>query len=362
MVRRLRCASQAPLLVTVLAGCATSSVIDVSGIAEQDPLPYSVLVTGGAFVEAAGTAGGARGRLGGTFAGAEEREPLPLSGLAEALRSGRVFTRIVLDEDHPAALRARLAASRGGLPLEDPEVRGLLAAAREAGHDFLVVVQRLVDGPVEEYGVNDRWPLTVSLWLLVGLGVFIPDHTFESRATLQAAVFEVHTGRLVHRTVGGAGPVELALVGRGDAWSLVQSIVIPPFWVASDESALIAEMRRVTENRLLGSLARQLKSAACRQDLAEGSRATIDVVDRAVRVRSADALGAAALRVDGRVPPAAATEVFVRELLQSETRGSDGSLRYAAPLPDGLAGRYLQVLVRTVAGDVASVTLALGGR
>src|SRR5690606_29283381 len=170
-------------------------------------------------------------------------EPVPLEQVVVALRAGRVFTRAAADVAADRDARAQLAQLRGTLPLDDPAARALLARARDEGHDYVVLVQRVLDGPVEEYGINDRWPLTVSLWLLVGLGMFIPDHTFESRATLQASVYEVQTGRAVHRTVGAAGPAELALVSRGNLWSLLQSIVIPPFWVADHDPSVLDEMR-----------------------------------------------------------------------------------------------------------------------
>lgn len=353
-------------LALTAVGCASTGYSDLTAIADQEPLPYSVLVTGGGFVDVPSAAETEDRMLDRTFAIESVQEPVPLTGVVEALRIGRVFTRVFADDARDPVVRARVAASRTGLAIEDAEIRALLTEAREAGHDFVVVVQRLVDGPVEDYGINDRWPLTVSLWFLVGLGMFIPDHTFESRATLQAAVYEVHTGRLVHRTAGGAGPVELALVSRGDLWSLVQSILIPPFWVASDEETVLEQMREVTSQRLLGALARQLKSAACRQDLAERSRAAIEFVRAGgrtiVHVRADDALGAAALRVDGRALDSVRSGEFSQGLIGSETALDGGEFEYETPLPSGIGGRFLQVLVRTVAGDVASVTVDLEER
>jgi hypothetical protein len=353
------------------AGCASTAATDVAGIADQEPLPYSVLLTGGAFVEDPAGGGELAGPTTETFGGPAPgtagglHEPLALPQLVRALQSGRVFARTVLDTGRDPVGRARLAAHRADLPLDDPEVRAVLAEARAAGHDFIVVVRRLVDGPIEDYGINDRWPLTVSLWFLVGLGMFIPDHTFESRATLQAAVFEVQTGRLVHRAVGAAGPIELSLVSRGDAFGLAQSILVPPFWVASDAASLADEVRLVTAQRLVSALARQLKSAACRQDLLERSRASIRLAEprggggRGVRVRSAERLGAAALRIDGEALSDAEVERFTSRLLRSERPTPDGGFEYGADLPRPGTGRYVQVLVRTVAGEVASVTFDL---
>ncbi|MDA0373290.1 MAG: hypothetical protein O2865_05865, partial [Planctomycetota bacterium] len=258
------------------ASCAGFPANDVVGIADQAPLPYSVFVTGGSFLEVESLA--AERPVPRTFPADGGVELIRLAEIGDAMTAGRVFVRTVVDTDRAADARSRVAGQRADLPLDkDADFSALLEEARAAGHDFLVVVQRLADGPIEDYGVNDRWPLTASLWVLVGLGIFIPDHTFESRATLQAGVYEVQTGRLVHRAVGAAGPVDLSLVDRGSAIGFLQSIIIPPFWVATDDDRLVERVGRSTVQRLVSGLARQLKSPACRQDLAEGARARIEV-------------------------------------------------------------------------------------
>ena len=348
--------------IALVAGCTSTAPPDLASIADQEPLPYSVLVTGGGFVQGpAGQSAADANTLARTFAGGPGAEPVPLDEVVAALRAGRVFTRAAADLEVDAASRAQLAELRGALPLDEAVVRALLGRARDAGHDYLVLVQRVLDGPVEEYGINDRWPLTVSLWLLVGLGVFIPDHTFESRATLQASVYEVQTGRAVHRTVGGAGPTELALVSRGNLWSLVQSIIIPPFWVADHDPSVLAEMRSTTRSRLVAAIARQLKSASCRRDLEESALVIVRVIARGegmtVEMRSEQSIGSVALRVDAVPVEGPGFASFQRELLASEARAADGRLRYAALLPRLPAGRYLQVLARTVGGQVASTTV-----
>lgn len=342
------------------AGCAGIPANDVVGIADQAPLPYSVFVTGGSFLEV--DSGAAERAVPRTFTFESGDELIPLQEIGDALATGRVFVRTVVDATRSAAARGQVASQRADLPLDaDAVFPELLAEARAAGHDFVVVVQRVSDGPIEDYGVNDRWPLTASLWVLVGLGIFIPDHTFESRATLQAGVYEVQTGRLVHRAVGAAGPVDLSLVDRGSALGFLQSVVIPPFWVATDEGRLVERVGRSTVQRLVSGLARQLKSPACRQDLAEDARARIEFLPGgAVRVRSSEPLGAAALRVDGIATDSRAG--FALELLQSEADEVGAGFVYTADVSGVRDGRFLQVLVRTVSGEVASVTFDREGR
>ncbi|MBK8976727.1 MAG: hypothetical protein IPM29_12480 [Planctomycetes bacterium] len=346
-----------------LLGCATATD-DLSGLAERPVVPASVLVTGGAFVDAPGVAArpsdGAE-PLARTFARTGgPAEAVPLSDVLAALVRGRVFARIERDTAATDTDRERLAGLRGNLSLQSPDVGRLLERARGAGHDYVLIVQRLQDGPVEGYGINDRWPLTVSLWLLVGLGLVIPDHTFESRASLQASLFEVYTGREVHRALSSGGPVELALVNRTGLWGLVQSILIPPFWVDSDDELVADEMRARLARRLPAALARQLKSEACRQDLADRARASF-VVDRAadglrVVVRSLDGLSLCALRADGRAMTGAVAERFARELLASERHRGDEFV-YEAVLLGPPPGRYVQILVQSVVGDAASATI-----
>lgn len=346
----------AVLSLLLAASCAGFPANDVVGIADQAPLPYSVFVTGGSFLEIESLA--AERPVARTFPAEGGVELIPLGEIGRALAAGRVFARTVVDSDRAADARSRFAGQRADLPLDtDADFPALLEEARAAGHDFLVVVQRLADGPIEDYGVNDRWPLTASLWVLVGLGIFIPDHTFESRATLQAGVYEVQTGRLVHRAVGAAGPVDLSLVDRGSAIGFLQSIVIPPFWVATDDDRLVERVGRSTVQRLVSGLARQLKSPACRQDLAEGARARIEILPGGgeVRVRSDEPLGAAALRVDG-VAVDADRSSFARDLLASEEDDGAGGFLYTGSTLGAGDGRFLQVLVRTLSGEVASVT------
>jgi hypothetical protein len=345
------------------AACQSTGPADLASLAEAPPGEYSVLLSGGAFVAFEDAVPG-EGPLVRTFAPTRDGslEAIPLAEIADALQQARVFMRTDRDEGDAAA-RARLAALRGPLPLQDAELAALLASARDRGHDFLLLIERITDGPVEEHGINDRWPMTVALWLLVGLGMFIPDHTYESRAQLHFSLREVHTGQRVYERVLSGGEVELALVSRGSVWGIVTSIIIPPFWVPSDDELVVEQVRAVATQRMLFSLARDLKSVACRQRLRDTAPATI-AVERAasgvtIRVRAAESLSLVRLRVDGQPLPADESDELQRALLRSARQG-DEHLLYEAVLARVPPGRFLQVLLQTVGGRPMSTTVDLG--
>ncbi|MBM3961083.1 MAG: hypothetical protein FJ306_04170, partial [Planctomycetes bacterium] len=150
-----------------------------------------------------------------------------------------------------------------------------LQQARRDGHDYVLVVERLQDGPVEAQGTNGRWPVTFVTWILLGIGMFNPDQTFESRATLRVTLRDLAAGRTLHDPLLFAGPIDLSLVERTDVWGVLESIVVPPFLVGDDEENVRAAVRATTERRLLSSLVRELKSGAMRQRLRERAAAGI---------------------------------------------------------------------------------------
>ena len=128
--------------VAVLACCllllsaACSTTVAIPDAASQPPLDAAVLVTG-AF---ALPAGGQSDDVPATF-GAEV--PGDLQPLVDALQAAGVFRRIALDPD---------AAARGAVPPWDaasPDRDRFLQQARDAGHDWLLVVEGLRDGPIE---------------------------------------------------------------------------------------------------------------------------------------------------------------------------------------------------------------------
>lgn len=353
----LRAAALAAALL-VAGACATPTE-DVGSLAAQPPLDCDVLVVGGAFLEADGASAG-------TFAPGPlqpppgELEAVPIEAIVDVLARGAVFQRVVVEPD--AARRSALGRRlRDGAV--DAEVIDYLRQARLDGHDYLLVVERLQDGPIETQGTNGRWPVTFATWILLGVGAFIPDRTFESRATLRLSLRDLQDGRAVHDPLLLGGPVELSLLERTDVLGVLASVVVPPFWVGDDTAAVRQAVRTTTEQRLLSSLVRDLKGGSLRQRLRERAAAELTLAEAGgestVVVRAPEALGSARLRADG--VDAAAAAAFARRLLASE-RADGRGLRYEAALPGGLAGQRLQVLVATLRGDVASATFVPGGR
>lgn len=340
-----------------LTACQTA-VLELQGLAEQPPLDCTVLVTGGAFRSSAGGVG--------TFAPAPAdagdralpAEAFALAEVLQVLAEGRVFQQAVGDPDAEARGRNR---APGAAAVD--EVAAALAVARAQGLDLVLVVEELRDGPIEALGVNGRWPVTFVSWILLGIGAVIPDHTFESRATLRVTLRDPYSGRVLADPVLVSGPVDLSLTERGSWWGLVQSLLIPPFWVASHPETVRQSMRAVVQRRLLVSLARELKSEAVRQRLQERRSASLTLVEAGsgwrVVVDCAEHLAVATLRAPGMAP--AQAEEFERLLLAS--RETIGELhRYQAVLPMVSAGTLVQVAVATLRGEVTSATFAPVGR
>ena len=334
-----------------LAGGCVSSSDDLRGLAAEPPLDLSVLVTGGAF-----------GDLGavevGTFAGAPsaaDGEVIAIDSIVDVLARGRVFQRVHVDAD-PArrrAMRDRLLQQR-----PDDELLQFLQQARSDGFDLLLVIEELQDGPIEQQGTNSRWPVTLATWVLLGVGLLIPDRTFESRATLRVSVRDLQTGRVLHDPpLLVAGPTELSLIERTDLLGLCMSIVVPPFWVGDDPAAVRDSVRATTERRLLLSMARDLKSESVRRRLRERSAAAIELRDGAIEVAAGESVSVVQLRAAGL--PAAAAERFAEALLGSGHRVGDG-YRYRAELPPLPGDAEVQVLVGTLRGGVASATFRSG--
>jgi len=337
------------LLVLVAAGCVSTGD-DLSGLAEQPALDCAVLLTGGAFL--------AGGVADATFAGSAA-EAIPIGAVHDVLTRGNVFHRIDVDSDAGNRERtSRRFLARTG----DDGFAAFLASTRAAGYDYLLVVEQLQDGAIERLGTNSRWPITFATWILLGVGAFIPDRTFESRATLRVTLRDLQTGRAVHDPLLISGPVDLSLVERTDFLGLVMSIVVPPFFVGDDPAAVREAVRATTERRLLLSLARDLKGAVVRQRLRDNLPAELSLVAVAgghrVVVSCREVLSVARLRAADIT--VAEGEEFARALLAS-VESAEGRFRYEAPLPAVAAGVGVQVLVGTLRGDVASATFVPGG-
>jgi hypothetical protein len=358
----------ATFCLAVLTSCSWFSGQEGDPLVEQPALPYSVLVVGGAVVESSSPSAESSNPLANTFPTSAGAILITHEELATALRSTRVFTRVAVDAiavEEPR-LWLELGAVRDGLPLSNPSVAALLARARNAGHDFVLVLHRVVDGGIEDYGINERWPLTAATWLLVGLGVLVSDHTYESRAVLEASLFDAEEGRLLHRSIGSGAIVELSLLERSDFVGLLQSVLVPPFWVASDGESIVESLREPTIARLLGSMARELKGLACRRDIAENLGVEIEVTrDRAdwnIDVFAREGIASASVVVDGIELPRQLQAQLVSQLLLAQREEPSGRVfaRARWTPPDG--ARMLQVLVRTVSGRLVSSTVELTGR
>src|SRR5690606_15567341 len=134
--------------------------------------------------------------------------------------------------------------------------------------------------PVEKLGINGQWPITAAVWLMLGLGLVIPDHSFESRANLRVSLHEAQTGTVVHDTVLSGGAVDLSLVERTDFLGLVTSILVPPFWVGDDDRRVENNVRDTATRRLLESTARQLKSVEVSERIDERMPAQVAITAR----------------------------------------------------------------------------------
>ncbi len=349
-------------LLVGLAACASGPPTDISALAEQDPLPYSVLVTGGAFVKAEPVAGTNGDVLVRTFANvADAGEGITLEKLTETLRAARVFT---VQTTHAAdvGLRRKLADHESQEAMQDADLRAVLAQARRDGHDFLLVVAKVQDGEVRSRGINDRWPFTLGTWLFA-LGALIPDRTYESTARLHTSLRDVHSGRLVFGpTVSEPGPVDLNMFDRAGFVGFLQSILVPPFWTSVDSEKVVSEVRDVSIQRLRVALARKMKSADARDRLDNfgPARITVRMVGGVLQVSvdSSEAVSFLRLRVDQKALVGPGVSAFEERLLASVQR-QGGRFRYSADLGEPLHGQRLQVLVQTVTATISSKTTEL---
>lgn len=351
--RRWRSAAAAAWLA--VAACRSPATTDLPGLAERAPLPCSVLVTGGAFVEPA-PASDDRPRSR-TFADSGA-EAIALADLGQVLRRGRVFVRAATDERDLQDRRQIAAATAPS------QLAAVLAEARAAGHDYLLVLERVDDGPIEPLGVNGQWPITLATWLLVGLGAVIPDHAYEPRASLRASLRDVHEGTTVQEFVVGPGAVELSLLERNGFWGWMQSIVVPPFWVGDDAARVVEQIRPVVQQRLLVGLAQRLKSVDVADRLARTQPATVHVAwsggGLAFEILAQEPISFLRLRLDDVVLAGPEFDAFHHDLLAS--RVPDGAAqRYRAALPLLTDGRRLQILVQTITGRVGSVSIDVYG-
>ncbi len=341
------------------ASCVSTTAEDLLSLATKPALPYSVLVSGGGFVDASATVN-SESPLARTFALPGERvEAFPLERFVSRLRDGRVFVSMALDAD-PGAARETIASTTEEVAPGVVALRTTLSRARREGHDFLLVVEKIIDGPIDYCGVNDRWPFTCAAWLLA-LGSVIPDHTYESHAQLRVSMRDVYSGRRVFSGLVVSGPVNLNMFERCGILGFLQSVIIPPFWTLTDAENIIASVRESSIERILVSAVRRLKSAEARTALDESGPASIQIEREKrvwrVKVSAKEPISAVAVRLDGNLIDATVAEAFERSLLDSRSGGPD-EYQYSA-LWSVSGGRRLQILIETDAARVSSVTQSL---
>lgn len=362
MMRRSASLWLAFLGVILLPSCAFTGVEDLASLRDKPPLPYSVMITGGGFVTAPNER--VTGELSRTFLYDDRvAEAFTLKKLQENLGLAKVFV-VTATDDGPAADRTVVSGLGEGQSLEVAELSSMLGRAQQAGHDFLLIVEKIQDGPVESRGINDRWPFTLAAWLFA-LGALIPDRTYESRARLRVSMRDVYSGRqVVKPIVVEPGPVDLNMFERCGLLGFVQSIVIPPFFTSTDPASIVESIRDESTPRMLTSLVRRLKSAEVRDQLQSASSLGI-LTQRVeggwqVSVETEEPVSSVGLRLDGRPLQTPGVTAFERELLESRQRTETG-LQYTAVYTESHEGQYLQVAVQTEAAKVRSMTVRLAG-
>jgi len=190
----------------------------------------------------------------------------------------------------------------------------------------------------------------------------IPDHTFESQATLHMSLRDVQTGAIVYNKVLSGGVIDLSLIGRSDCLGLLISVIVPPFWVADDDAKLEARIRELTSAQMLESMSAQLKSLDVRSAVDRASPAVLEVTQNgnslAIHVSVVESLSLVRMRGDGTPMRGVDVDAFEQRLMSS-VRQDDDRLVYDAEFVPSWPIMTLQLLVQTVSGRVASATMPL---
>jgi hypothetical protein len=357
----------------LVAACSTTS--SEEPVADRPTLPFRVLVCGGAFLERNAPAGALpdseREILAATTFPATTEEAIPPEQILQSLRDGRVFVESLLAQEGAGAVARRDLLSAGVFRATLDGAATFPAIGAEAdrrGADVLLVIEGVRDGPLATTGTNGQWPIAVVAWITVGLGMFIPDHTFDSGAVLRASLREPTHGRLLESFTISAPALDLPLVSRSDVLGLISSIVVPPPLVGNDNDRVATRVQLQTIESLLQGLVRKLKSRETLANLLDKSQVRIRIRPAGagsvlLELQSEQDLAEVRLLHDGM--PVAGTEwrEFTARLLASGRavpNAEPGPLRFAAQSPP-LADRpgELRILVRTVRGDFVSQTVRL---
>jgi hypothetical protein len=355
-----------------LAACTSSLNIDEARIAEAPPLPYRIAVLGGAFVpppardlpdavsEAAAEAGTVSAR---TYEPGVV-EPIAFETVLDELRRGRLATQ-VWGPSLAASTREAIAFGNAQAPFEEARRQAL-----SGGADLLLVLEGVREGPIDFLGVTGQWPVSSVAWLLVGLGIFIPDHRYEARIKLVASLRDAHTGRtLLPNIVLAPGSLDIAVVTRQTFLGLLPSLLIPPPLMASDDATVRAVVREESDRRLLLRLLSRLKDPETVESLEASLPMRLRLTRQGdgrlqVAVLTAQEIGGA--EVELRQPsgasgslPAAVLDAF-RAALLADRRVEGDRLSYTAELAGLPDAGQVRVLIQSIAGQVVSATIGLG--
>ena len=366
---RIRVAALVVLVSTLASSCTSSLVRDANRLAQLPPLPYRIAVVGGAFLPDALRAelgrkplqsDGAVPSLWSRTFEPGQAEPIAFDAILRLLRRGRAATRI-LNLSMPDSAFRELLANRDGAGLERAQ-----REAEQAGADLVLVIEGLREGPVQFLGVTGQWPITTVAWLLAGLGVFVPDHRYQSKVKLRASLRDVHSGRaLMSGMLFSPAPLELALWDRSDFFGIVSSILVPPSLVGDDVAAVVEEVRRDGAQKLLLALLARLKDPETLETLRARMplrlRLRIEAGQLLVELRTQQELQdllVEGIAADGSRQAMSDADFldFRRAFLAGSVHDSDG-FSYRGKLPLKHAARELRVLVQDVAGQRASASL-----
>jgi len=361
------------ILVPLFSSCVGTGAPDAARLARLPPLPFRIALCGGALLspdqrskpqKMADVEDDTILALR-TYAGVNP-EPIAFRDLSSLLERGRLGTVLLPIDAKRPNLREKAA-------LESADSAAAIELRRKAearGADLLLVVHGIRDAPVIQHGVNSQWPISSIAWLLVGLGMFIPDHRFESQAHLLASIRDAHSGAVLYdNLVISAGAMDLALVERTDWLGIVESLIVPPPLVGNDPESVVETVREESNIRMLLQLLALLKTPETLERIRAAQPFRLVLEEEApgrvlVRVRSQQEIQAVTIEVGSeRHPlPRQRRDAFLVPFLSSGRRSSPGEAWIYRGTLDSLAiGSEVRVLISTVAGERVSSTLRLSG-
>ncbi len=347
----------------LLGSCASGGVLSIEELAAEPPLPYRLGVDGGGFLL---TSGGGQVEAGGRilastlFNGERGAEVLPFTKLLDSFGRGRLASSLVVLGSKDPKERAKVARTMG----QSASLEALLARARREGCDLLLVIEGVEDAPVLNHGVNGQWPIASLGWLLIGLGMFVPDHDFEVAVRFKASLRDVYTGKVLQSIVVTPGPFSLSLFQRGSILGLITSIIVPPPLVGSDPEVVVRKLQKESRRRLVLRMLARLKDPQTDESLKRNVPIRLDLLQArrgevSVMIRGRQEVLALRFSLDGEPLPDSRKKAAA--LLSTEKR-EGGQVSYARLLTDLPRRGLLRVHVRDLAGNQVSGSLDLGSQ